>query len=199
MHRKHTAYVSTAAAVVLLAGGPAAAAAAHTADAARTAPAAAPARADVDAAGAVAAALKKYPGVVESVDKDGAVWHVDVIAKNGKHAELTVDTRSGKVFTENADDNSDDDGGNKAVVAAKVTAQQAMKAAVAAHSGQVWSVEWDDDDDNGSRYWNVQVKSGDKTTNVHVDAASGKATVSGSDSDGDGNDDGGGNDGNDGN
>ncbi|MFD5508762.1 PepSY domain-containing protein [Streptomyces sp. NPDC127051] len=184
MHCKHKAYVCTAAAVVLLAGGPAAAAAAHTADAARTAPAAAPARADVDAAAAVAAALKKYPGVVESLDKDGAVWHVDVIAKNGKHAELTVDTRSGKVFTENADENSDD-GGNKAVVAAKVTAQQAMKAAVAAHAGQVTSVEWDDD--NGSRYWNVEIKSGDKTTNVHVDATSGKATVSGSDSDGDGN------------
>ncbi|GHE30840.1 peptidase M4 [Streptomyces vinaceus] len=185
MHPKHKACVGAAAAALLIAGGPAAAAAAHTADAARTAPAAAAVRADVDAAGAAAAALKKYPGVVSSVDKDGAVWHVDVIGKDGKHAELTVDTRSGKVFTENADDDSGDDGQNKALAAAKVTAQQAMKAAVAAHSGQVRSVEWDDDDDNGSRYWNVEVQSGDKTTNVHVDAASGKATVSTSDSDGD--------------
>ncbi|MCC0095882.1 PepSY domain-containing protein [Streptomyces flavotricini] len=187
MHRKHKARVATAAAVALIAGGPAVAAAAHTADSAGTAPAAAPVRADVDAAGAVAAALKKYPGVVESLDRDGAVWHVDVIGKNGKHAELTVDTRSGKVFTENADDTDGDDGGNKALVSAKVTAQQAMKAAVAAHSGQVRSVEWDDDDDNGSRYWNVEIQSGNRTTNVHVDATSGKATVSGSDSDDDGN------------
>src|SRR5689334_25040151 len=96
MHPKHKACVGAAAAALLIAGGPAAAAAAHTADAARTAPAAAAARADVDAAGAAAAALKKYPGVVSSVDKDGAVWHVDVIGKDGKHAELTVDTRSGK-------------------------------------------------------------------------------------------------------
>ncbi|MFF4852697.1 PepSY domain-containing protein [Streptomyces sp. NPDC001194] len=188
MHRKHKACVATAAAVVLITGGPAAAAAAaHTADTARSAPAAAPVRADVDAAGAAAAALKKYPGVVESLDRDGAVWHVDVIGKNGKHAELTVDTRSGKVFTENADSDDDGDGGNKALVGAKVTAQKAMKAAVAAHSGQVRSVEWDDDDDNGSRYWNVEIQSGNKTTNVHVDATSGKATVSGSDSDDDGN------------
>ncbi|WP_327285515.1 MULTISPECIES: PepSY domain-containing protein [unclassified Streptomyces] len=187
MHCKHKAYVSTAAAALLLVGGPAAAAVAHPADAARKAPAAAPARADTDAAGAVAAALKKYPGVVESVDKDDAVWHVDIIGKNGKHAELTVDTRSGKVFTENAnDDDGDDNGGNKALVGAKVTAQQAMKAALAAHAGQVRSVEWDDDDDSGKRYWNVEITSGGKTTNVHVDPTSGKATVSGSDSNDDG-------------
>ncbi|MEU7552609.1 PepSY domain-containing protein [Streptomyces sp. NPDC044571] len=186
MHRKHKAYVASAAAVALMIGGPAAAAvaAAHTADAAGTAPVSAAARADVDAEGAAAAALKKYPGVVESVDRDDAVWHVDVIGKKGKHAELTVDSRSGKVFTENADDHSDD-GGNKALVAAKVTAQKAIKAALAAHSGQVWSVQWDDDDDNGARYWDVEVKNGDKTTHVHVDPASGKASVSGSDSDGD--------------
>ncbi|MFI5999942.1 PepSY domain-containing protein [Streptomyces sp. NPDC051366] len=189
MHSKHKAYAASAAAVVLAFGGPVAAAAAHTAGAARTASAAASARADVDAEGAAAAALKKYPGVVESLDKDDAVWHVDIIGKDGKHAEVTVDSRSGNVFTDNADDDSDgDSGGNKELLAAKVTAQQAMKAAVAAHPGQVWSVEWDDDDDNGSRYWNVEVKSGGKTTNVHVDATTGKATVSGSDSDGDDND-----------
>ncbi|MEV6729008.1 MULTISPECIES: PepSY domain-containing protein [unclassified Streptomyces] len=189
MHSKHKAYVASAAAVVLAFGGPVAAAAAHTADAARTASSAASARADVDAEGAAAAALKKYPGVVESLDKDNAVWHVDIIGKDGKHAEVTVDSRSGNVSTDNADDGSDDgSGGNKELLAAKVTAQQAMKAAVAAHPGQVWSVEWDDDDDNGSRYWNVEVKSGGKTTNVHVDATTGKATVSGSDSDGDDND-----------
>ncbi|MFD9406767.1 PepSY domain-containing protein [Streptomyces sp. NPDC059989] len=182
MHCKHKAYVSSAAAVVLMIGGPVAAAAANTADAARTVPAATAAQSDIDADGAAAAALKRYPGVVESLNKDDAVWHVDVIGKDGKHAELTVDTRSGKVFTENADDDSDDNGGNKALLAAKVTAQQAMKAALAAHPGQVWSVEWDDDDDNGARYWHVEIKSGDKTTDVHVDPTSGKATVSPSDS-----------------
>ncbi|MGW0747911.1 PepSY domain-containing protein [Streptomyces sp. NPDC002587] len=189
MHTKHKAYVSSAAAVALMIGGPVAAAAASTADAAGSAPAAAAARSDMNAEQAVAAALKKYPGVVESLDRDDAVWHVDIIGKNGKHAELTVDTRTGKVFTENADGDGDDNGGNKALLTAKVTAQQAMKAALAAHPGQVWSVEWDDDDDNGARYWNVEVKSGDKTTDVHVDPTSGKATVSQSDSDDNDNDD----------
>ncbi|MFD9359154.1 PepSY domain-containing protein [Streptomyces sp. NPDC060031] len=183
MHRTHKACVSTAAAVALMTGGPVAAAAANTADAAGSAPAAAAARSDMNAEQAAAAALKKYPGVVESLDKDDAVWHVDVIGKNGKHAELTVDTRSGKVFTENADEDSDDSGGNKALIAAKVTAKQAMEAALAAHPGQVSSVEWDDDDDSGARYWHVEIKSGGKTTNVHVDPTSGKATVSRSDSD----------------
>ncbi|MFE9636262.1 PepSY domain-containing protein [Streptomyces sp. NPDC006463] len=184
MHRTHKAYASTAAAVALMIGGPVAAAAANTADAAGSAPAAAAARTEMNAEQAVAAALKKHPGVVESVDKDEAVWHVDIISKDGKHAELTVDTRSGKVFTENADEDSDDDAGNKALLSAKVTAQKAMKAALAAHAGQVSSVEWDDDDDNrAAPYWNVEIKSGDKTTDVHVDPTSGKATVSPSDSD----------------
>ncbi|MFI8501074.1 PepSY domain-containing protein [Streptomyces sp. NPDC085524] len=182
---KRNAYIAAAASVVLIAGGPAAAAAAASADTARTAPAAV-APADVDAQAAAAAALKTYPGVVESLDKDDAVWHVDVIGKNGKHAELTVDTRSGKVFTENADDDSDDSGGNKALLAAKVDAQQAMKAALAAHPGKVWSVEWDDD--GGAAYWHVEVKeSGGKTWNAHVDPTTGKVTAASDDNDNDNN------------
>ncbi|MFJ7774009.1 hypothetical protein [Streptomyces yangpuensis] len=80
---KRTRYVSAAAAVTLIVGGPATAAAAVSADAARTATAAPALRADVTAEGAAAAALKHYPGVVESLDKDGSVWHVDVISKDG--------------------------------------------------------------------------------------------------------------------
>ncbi|MCX4528160.1 PepSY domain-containing protein [Streptomyces sp. NBC_01551] len=187
---QRNAYISTAAAVVLMVGGPAAAVAASPSDAARTGSAAA-ARVDVDAAGAAAAAVKHYPGTVESLDKDGPVWHVDVIGKNGTHAELTVDTRSGKVFTENADDDGDDDSGEqKQLLAAKVTAQQAIKAAVKAHPGQVQSVDWDDDGNGGSDYWNVEIKSANgDTKNVHVDPTTGKATVSSSDSDNDENDD----------
>ncbi|MFD3553216.1 PepSY domain-containing protein [Streptomyces goshikiensis] len=190
---QRSTYISTAAAVVLMVGGPVAAAAAATSDAARTPSAAtAAARADVDATGAAEAAVKHYPGTVESLDEDGAVWHVDVIGKNGKHAELTVDTRSGKVSTEHADE---DDGGdnakeNKQLIAAKVSAQKAIKAALAAHPGQVRSVSWDDDDNGGARSWEVEIrpKGGGDTKNVHVDATTGKVTVSSSDSDNDEND-----------
>ncbi|MFE2330265.1 PepSY domain-containing protein [Streptomyces sp. NPDC059385] len=182
---KRNMYISAAVSVVLIAGGPVAAAAAATADTARTAPAAA-ARADVDATGAAEAALKKYPGVVESLDKDGSVWHVDVITKDGKgHAELEV--ASNGTVTQVSKDTNDDPGEYKALLAAKVNAQQAMKAAVAAHPGQAWAVEWDND--NGATYWHVEVKdSNGKTWNAHVDPTTGKVTASGSDSDSDNND-----------
>ncbi|MFD6181715.1 PepSY domain-containing protein [Streptomyces goshikiensis] len=191
---QRSTYISTAAAVVLMVGGPVAAAAAATSDAARTPSAAmAAARADIDATGAAEAAVKHYPGTVESLDKDGAVWHVDVIGKNGKHAELTVvDTRSGKVFTEHADGDDDGDNAkeNKQLIAAKVSAQKAIKAALAAHPGQVRSVSWDDDDNGGARSWEVEIqpKGGGDTKNVHVDATTGKVTVFSSDSDNDEND-----------
>lgn len=183
---KRTAYIATAASVVLMFGGPVAAAAAATADTARTVPAATAARADVTAEAAIAAALKAHPGVVQSVDRDGSVWHVDVISKDGKHAELEVNSATGSVTKENQDDNDDDDNENAALLAAKVKAQQAVKTALAAHAGQVWSVNWDDDDDNGKTYWEVEVKTtGGKTQNVHVDPATGKVTASTPDSDSD--------------
>lgn len=187
---KRTAYIATAASVVLMLGGPVAAAAAATADTARTVPAAAAARADVTAEAAVAAALKAHPGVVQSVDRDGSVWHVDVITKDGKHAELEVNAATGSVTKENQDaDDTDDGNENAALLAAKVKAEQAVKAALAAHAGQVWSVNWDDDDDNGKTYWDVEVKTTDgKTRNVHVDPATGKVTASTTDSDSDGDD-----------
>ncbi|MFE1804209.1 PepSY domain-containing protein [Streptomyces sp. NPDC059533] len=182
---KRNVYVSAAASVVLIVGGPVAAAAAATADTVRTAPAAS-ARADVDAQGAAEAALKKYPGVVESLDKDGSVWHVDVISKDGKgHAEMEV--ASNGTVTRISKDTNDNPGEYKALLAAKVNAQQAMKAATAAHPGKAWAVEWDDDD--GATYWHVEVKdSSGKTWNAHVDPTTAKATASGSDSDSDDND-----------
>ncbi|MFE2285706.1 PepSY domain-containing protein [Streptomyces sp. NPDC059443] len=194
MKRTHnrTLYVSSAAAVVLLLGGPVAAAAASTtADAARTAPvvSAALQRAGVDADGAATAALQKYPGTVESLDKDGSVWHVDVIGKNGGYAEVIVDGTTGSATVGNTEQNNDNGNEYAALLAAKYNAQQAMKAAVAAYPGKVWSVSWDSNDngDNGNgnnnrRYWDVEIKSGDRTTNVHVDPTSGKATASNSDS-----------------
>lgn len=197
MKRKRTLYVSSAAAVVLLVGGPVAAAAASAAGAAATAPAVSTAaRADVDALGAAEAAVKHYPGVVESLDLDGSTWHVDVIGKNGKHAELEVDAAGGSVTRQNDDDDHYDGTEYRYLVDAEYTAQQAIKAALAAHPGKVVSVEWDDDDDNGTaRYWNVEVKSADgtgggdgKTQNVHVDPTTGKATLSDSDSGNDGED-----------
>ncbi|MFJ4778298.1 PepSY domain-containing protein [Streptomyces sp. NPDC088762] len=193
---KRNVYVSAAASVVLLVGGPAAAAAAASADTARTAPAATTvARADVTAEGAAAAALKEYPGVVESLDRDANVWHVDVITKDGKgHAELEVDAATGKATRKHVDTDQNADK-YKALLAAKVTAEQAAKAAVAAHPGTAWTVEWDSDDDNGKApYWHVEVKGSDGTTwDASVDPTTGKATAQSDydESDSDSNSDGG--------
>ncbi|MFJ9545141.1 PepSY domain-containing protein [Streptomyces erythrochromogenes] len=186
---KRTRYVSAATAVVLMTGGPVAIATAAAADPARTVTAAPAAlRVDVTAESASAAALKHYPGVIESLDQDGTVWHVDVISKDGKgHAELQV-SASGSVTEQNRDTN-ENAAENKALVSAKVTAQQAMKAALAAHPGQVTTVEWDDDD--GTASWHVEIKGKDgKTWDAQVNPATGKVTQSdsGGDSDDDGDD-----------
>ncbi|MEU9161692.1 PepSY domain-containing protein [Streptomyces sp. NPDC048424] len=184
---KRNVFVSAAVSVVLVAAGPVATAAAATADTARTAHAAA-ARVDVTAEQAVAAALKNYPGVVETLDRDGNVWHVDVITKDGKgHAELEVDASTGKVTRENVD-TDETPSEHKALLAAKITAAQAAKAAVAAHPGTTWTVEWDSDDDNGQApYWHVEVRGSDgKTWDASVDPTTGKVTAqpdSNSDSD----------------
>lgn len=192
-------YVSAAAAVVLALGGPVAAAATASADTAKAVPTAMAARAEITAEAAAAAALKAYPGVIESLDRDGAVWHVDVISKDGTHAELEVDAASGGVTKETQDDEQKaDEYAN--LLAAKVTAEQSIKAALDSHPGKVWSVQWDDDDDDKGRaaYWNVEVKTTDgKTQNVHVDTATAK--VIGTDSDNNGNDGNDGEDGEDGN
>lgn len=183
-------YVSAAAAVVLALGGPVAAAATASADTSAALPAAMAARAEVTAEEAAAAALKAYPGVIESLDRDGAVWHVDVVSKDGTHAELEVDAASGGVTKEHQDDEQQADE-YASLLAAKVTAEQAMKAAVAAHPGKVWSVEWDGADNGRAASWNVEVKTTDgKTQNVHVDTATAKVLPSDSndnDNDNDGN------------
>ncbi|MFF3016988.1 PepSY domain-containing protein [Streptomyces sp. NPDC057939] len=184
---KRNLYVSAAASVVLMAGGPVAAASAATAETpttSRTAPASAVARVDVDAGGAAAAALKHSPGVVESLDKDGAIWHVNVIGKDGvTNSELEVSTAG--AVTERNKDRDDNAAENARLVGAKITAAAAMKAALAAHPGTVVSVDWDDDDDNGSApHWNVEVRAADgKTSNYDVGATDGKVTVSSDDGD----------------
>ncbi|MFA7765442.1 PepSY domain-containing protein [Streptomyces sp. NRRL S-448] len=183
---KRNVFVSAAAAVALLVAGPVATATAVSADLTGTAPVAA-ARADVTAEQALAAALKDYPGVVESLDRDGNIWHVDVITKDGKgHAELEVDAATGKVSRQNVD-TDENPGEHKGLLAAKITAGQAAKAAVAAHPGTAWTVEWDSGDNGQAPYWHVEVKSSDgKTWNASVDPTTGKVTAqSDSDSDSD--------------
>ncbi|MDH6540439.1 PepSY domain-containing protein [Streptomyces sp. SPB4] len=195
---KRTPYVRAAVSVVLLAAGPVAAAtsasaSAHATRTATAATAATAARADTDAQGAAAAALKKYPGYVESLDQDGAVWHVNVVGKNGKSNSEVLVSSSGAATRANQD--TDQDAGEyKTLIAAKVGAAKAMKAALAAQPGKVRSLDWDDENDNGvADHWSVQIKSANGATrDVGIDATTGKVVPadSGDDSGDDGGDNG---------
>ncbi|WP_405823050.1 PepSY domain-containing protein [Streptomyces sp. NBC_00838] len=71
--------------------------------------------AEVDAQGAAAAALKKHPGAVTSVDSDdndrkAGHWEVTVRGDDGRTHEVTVDMSSGAVAADRDDhDDRDDD------------------------------------------------------------------------------------------
>ncbi|MFF2184186.1 PepSY domain-containing protein [Streptomyces sp. NPDC058155] len=71
--------------------------------------------AQVDARGAAAAALKKHPGAVTSIDSDdddrkADHWEVTVRGDDGRTHEVTVDMSSGKVAADRNDSDDRDDG-----------------------------------------------------------------------------------------
>ncbi|MFI0450748.1 PepSY domain-containing protein [Actinomadura sp. 6N118] len=78
--------------------------------------------AKVSASDAAGIALRAVPGHVASVDFDDDhddgkgrdmgrdVWEVEVIGKDGKKRDLSVDTATGKVLSNVADDQGTDDG-----------------------------------------------------------------------------------------
>ncbi|MFD0414357.1 PepSY domain-containing protein [Streptomyces sp. NPDC127108] len=142
--------------------------------------------AKVDAAEAVAAALKAKPGTAVSVDLDdengGLIWDVDVLGKDGRtwHS-VQVDPGTGKVLGSHVE--RDDDGDDAAedariaaaVKGASVTAGEAAKAA--ADKGKVTSVDVDDD---GARVnvWDVETTSANGTeSHWNVDLKTGKVTA----------------------
>ncbi|WP_405661183.1 PepSY domain-containing protein [Streptomyces sp. RK9] len=142
--------------------------------------------AKVDAAEAVAAALKAKPGTAVSVDLDdengGLIWDVDVLGKDGRtwHS-VQVDPGTGKVLGSHVerDDDGDDAAEASRIAAAlkgsSVTAGEAAKAA--ADKGKVTSVDVDDD---GARVnvWDVETTSADGTeAHWNVDLKTGKVTA----------------------
>ncbi|UQX03040.1 PepSY domain-containing protein [Streptomyces sp. RerS4] len=189
MKRKRTPYVAAAASLALVVAGPLAATAAG---APTTAPAAVSGAVTVtlvaiDAQGAAEAAVKAFPGKIESLDKVGPIWHVDVISDDGKsHAGLELDANGG-VLRKDVETGRDP-GEAKRLKDAATDAPAAIKAALAAHRGEVTSVDFDDDADQGSKpHWNVEIKGADgKDRSIDVDAKTGKVTGSDADDDSDG-------------
>ncbi|MFF1417215.1 PepSY domain-containing protein [Streptomyces sp. NPDC058280] len=149
-------------------------------------------RTGLTASDAAAAALKKYPGAVASVERDDdgsdrtSRWEVELLGTDNRWHELKVDAVTGAVRTDGRHDDDDDRDDRAALRGAKVDARQAAAAALASVPGTVTSVDLDDD--HKSR-WEVDVRGKDGRThelNVHAQTAK---TTADRDDDHDGRDD----------
>ncbi|MFE9770859.1 PepSY domain-containing protein [Streptomyces sp. NPDC005931] len=131
--------------------------------------------ADVTAAAAVAAALKHTPGTAVAVERDDAVWEVEVLGRGGSWTGVRVAPGSGKVLGTQEEDDADGDdtaGARAALKGTSVTAVQAAKAAAA--RGTVTSVELDDD---GTEGWEAETTSpGGAERAWRIDPATGAVT-----------------------
>ncbi|MER7571042.1 PepSY domain-containing protein [Streptomyces sp. NPDC126514] len=120
--------------------------------------------AEVTAAEAVTAALKRTPGTAVSVDReddgenDGAdAWEVDVVTSDGTEYTVRIAAGSGKVLGADRDD--DDSDGRDDLAALKGTTVDAGEAARAgAAKGTVTEVDLDDD---GPAVWTVETTKGE--------------------------------------
>ncbi|WP_327703993.1 PepSY domain-containing protein [Streptomyces decoyicus] len=134
---------------------------------------------------ATAKALKAVPGTVTSAELDNAdrngslIWEVDVLGKDHKNHDVTIDAGNGKVLnkhTDRDDDAAQDAAETQALVKADKTGhEKATDKALKAVPGTVVSYSLDDNDRNGSAVWEVDVLGKDhKSHDVTIDAASGK-------------------------
>lgn len=134
---------------------------------------------------ATAKALKAVAGTATSAELDSAdrggslIWEVDVLGKDHKNHEVTVDAGNGKVLSQHAD--RDDDAASDAaemqalVKGDKTGRAKATATALKAVPGTVVSYSLDDNDRSGSTVWEVDVLGKDhKSHDVTIDAATGK-------------------------
>ncbi|MFD0168452.1 PepSY domain-containing protein [Streptomyces decoyicus] len=148
--------------------------------------------AKVTAPDAAAAARKAVPGTVTALDLDadrpGLVWDADVLGKDGKWHEITLDAGNGRVLNQHVDRDDDDDAQERAA-ARNARTDAAAAARTAASHGKVTSVELDDE--HGTKAaWEVETITKDgKEHKLLVDSQSGKLSVApADDSDDDDND-----------
>ncbi|MFC5800832.1 PepSY domain-containing protein [Streptomyces formicae] len=139
---------------------------------ASAAPAAAPS--GVTAAEAAAAALKKVPGVVDSVDRadHSRGWEVDVLGKDNRWYDIVV--RPDGTVRHVAVDRDGDIDDRGALRSARTTAEQAAAAALKAVPGKVTSIDFSEDD--GRYRWDVEVR--DAAGREHDLVVDAKATPS---------------------
>ena len=125
---------------------------------------------------AMKAALAKHPGqalTVEAEISEGKPqYEFDIKGKDGKEWEVEVDAKTGKVIEEEQEVANADDAAFKAK--AKVTQEEAKKAALAKFAGEVVDSEFAIEAD-GSASYEFDIKTADgKEMEVEVDATTGK-------------------------
>ncbi|MCQ8191449.1 PepSY domain-containing protein [Streptomyces rugosispiralis] len=170
--------IASVAAAALVGGGTAVAVAGDGTDGARsssTAFRATDARASLS--DAAHAALRAVPGTLDSIDRDHGRWEADVLGKDGRWHEVTLDA-NGKVTGQRVDRDDDSDPEAKALRQATVSATEAAQKA--ASQGTVTSVEFDDD---RTQSWEVETVKHHKERDLNVDAHSGKVTQAPADDD----------------
>ncbi|MCZ1007444.1 PepSY domain-containing protein [Streptomyces lydicus] len=136
--------------------------------------------AKVSAPDAAAAALKAVPGTVTGLDLDadrpGLVWDADVLGKDGKWHEITLDAGNARVLNQHVDHDEDDDAQERAA-AKNARTDAAAAARSAASHGTVTSVELDDDH-RGKAVWEVEtITKNGKEHKLLVDPQSGNVTA----------------------
>lgn len=149
--------------------------------------------AKVSAPDAAAAALKAVPGTVSGLDLDadraGLVWEADVLGKDGKWHEVTLDAGNGRVLNQHVDTDEDDDAQERAALQQART-DAASAARTAASHGTVTSVDLDDDD-RGKAVWEVEtITKAGKEHKLLVDPQSGNLNAAPAQSDDDNDNDG---------
>ncbi|MEU2792332.1 PepSY domain-containing protein [Streptomyces sp. NPDC007100] len=134
--------------------------------------------ASVSATQAATSAQKAAPGTVTGIDLDedrpGLVWEVDILGKDDKWHEVTLDAGNGKVLGQHEGDGVAEV--RAELRGAAVGAPEAADRAAASY-GTVTSVDLDDDH-RSVAVWEVETVSKDgKEHKLNVDLKSGQVTV----------------------
>ena len=123
----------------------------------------------------VKAALQAHPGKVKSLSsevEDGkAQYELDIKGLDGKYWEIECDAETGKI---NRTEREIRMGSDEFRSKAKITREEATKAALAKYPGKVINTEYDIEDDGEISYeFIIQTKDG-KYIEIEVDAVTGK-------------------------
>lgn len=121
------------------------------------------------------AALAKHAGEVQTleaeIEKGKPIYEFDIRGKDGKEWEVECDAKSGKI-TEIEEEVTADDERFKAK--AKVSLEDAKKAALAVHAGEVIETEYSIEA-SGNPSYEFDIKTADgKEWEVEIDAVTGK-------------------------